>query len=101
MIKMAQVDGITMAAVFCDICKKQIKELGLGTAVYCCLDAPTETAEVLHAHKGKCLDAAEEKLGGRKDTAWQELSSHITDMLLTTGVPRAKIIGLDLNGVIA
>lgn len=76
MVKLLQRDGGRFATVLvCDICGDMISSDREGAAVFRDDARPNEKFDVLHVHKGKCLDLAEERLGNR--AGWQELGAHI------------------------
>ncbi len=76
MIKMIQRDcGRSGPIIVCDICGDMIGKDNDGAVVFRDDAKPNEKFDVLHVHKGKCLDLAEERLGDR--AGWQELGAHI------------------------
>lgn len=83
MIKVLYKDGRYSPLVICDICSERIEDAALGAAV-----APSgqggddQLLEVLHAHKGGCHKAAEERLGGKVNTGWDELGVHMLNLAM-------------------
>jgi hypothetical protein len=83
-------DGKTYAPHFyCDICHQPITDARRGAAV-----SPIGMAipdgharlDVLHVHKGKCQDAAEDRVGGRANAGWDELIDHVRHLARNTGL---------------
>ncbi len=78
MIKVWYKDGRYVPIITCDICNERIEDAAVAAAV-----APSgepdkdQVLDVLHAHKGRCHEAAEHKLGGDLNTGWEELSVHV------------------------
>ena len=68
----------------CDICDQNITESGDAAVVI-----RSGEESILYAHKGKCLDQAEEKLGGKANTGWQELRHHMVVLMLSVGMKPA------------
>ena len=62
MIKIAHIKaGKYSPILHCDFCGKRITEAGLAAAVTVSQPIPLEeSSEVLHVHKGACLDAVDE-----------------------------------------
>lgn len=84
MIKVMRKDDRTVTIICCDVCGSWIDEAGLGAAVFRRLSVEGDTSEVLHAHKGRCHEVAEERLG---ETGWQELRQHLYHLTSNTGLP--------------
>ena len=78
MIMVRYVDGRYTPVINCDVCERRIAEAGLAVAVmkHGTIDE-AELLPCLHAHKGACHDTAEERLGGKANTGWQELTQHL------------------------
>ncbi|MCY2993406.1 MAG: hypothetical protein NTY19_36845 [Planctomycetota bacterium] len=50
----------------------------MAVAVWSRRDADeSELLEVWHVHKQRCLPIADERLGGREKTGWDELTNHL------------------------
>lgn len=76
MVKLIQRDGGRFGTIIvCDICGDMIGKDTDGAVVFRDDAKPNEKFDVLHVHKGACLDLAEERLGER--SGWQELGAHI------------------------
>ena len=71
-------DGLWASRFLCDICGSAIEETG-AVSWRMTDDGPVYT-EVLHTHKGRCHQTAEERLGGRMATGWVELSEHVREL---------------------
>ena len=88
MIKYQYKDDKWGPVLFCDFCGTRIKDVRLGAVL---TKSPTgETPipntdcnqivlDVLHVHKGRCIDAAE-KLPG-VNPGWEELSVHLVTLV--------------------
>lgn len=86
MIKVIRKDAITHPIIVCDACGNRIEDIRLAAAVYPYSQGDDETTGVLHAHKGSCLDQAEEKLGGVASTSWHELEDHLIWLVTGAGM---------------
>lgn len=73
-IKTIFIDEKNCPFFVCDVCGETI-EARIGAAVF---DMLHEKAfvDVQHVHKGRCLNIAEQRMGGRR-IGWDELSDHI------------------------
>ena len=95
MIVSVSEEGRYAPVLICDICEQRITDAGLAGVVSRTDQAGgVELNEVLYAHKGRCLDAAEEKLGGYRVTGWRELSDHLIDLLYNCGLTVEKLVEL-------
>lgn len=69
--------GNAAPIVVCDICRRRITDYEAAASVFLSPGLghfPDGTfTPLLHAHKGRCHDLAEERLGGRLETGWHEL----------------------------
>ncbi|MEA5420778.1 hypothetical protein VB712_16215 [Spirulina sp. CCNP1310] len=81
MIKVFKEGNVTVPMFVCDICNKPITDGEMAVAVFQNLPLldGIETAEVLHAHKGRCHDVAEKRLG--KTAGFDELTNHCRYLL--------------------
>ena len=71
------VQGST-ATVVCDVCHLRIDDGSRGVAVFRAGErGERELLSVMHAHNGACYEAAQAKLGGKENTAWEELVNHL------------------------
>jgi hypothetical protein len=74
MIRILSRDHLHAPVVVCDVCGDPIWDANDGVAVFNAVLKEMEKTDVLHAHKGDCHDAAEDRIG--EHAGWQELSSH-------------------------
>ena len=87
--------GRRAPVLVCDICEQPIRDGGLAAAVFQNEQkVGVELDQILHVHKGKCMDAAEAKLGGSLVTGWRELSDHLIDLLHNCGFTMEKLAEL-------
>lgn len=84
-IKTIFIDGMNCPFFVCDICGETI-EARIGAAVFDML-LKKAFVDVLHVHKGKCLNIAEQRMG-KPRLGWDELSVHIAH--LTHNAKRKK-----------
>ena len=86
MIKIFQ-EGVESVPMFvCDICGKPIKEPDNGVVVFKNLMKNGESCEVLHAHKGRCHDLAEERITKTGAyVGWNEMIDHLALLVQNTG----------------
>lgn len=84
MIKILHASQRTCPIVVCDICGDMISDVLEGAAVFGCRGEENAKSEVLHAHKGKCHDKAEERFG--QNAGWDELGRHLYLICLNTGI---------------
>lgn len=71
----------------CDICGKQITNIGGGAVVFRNRGVgEDELLELLHVHKGKCHDQAEAQLVGGDKGPWHELADHLNAIAAGMGV---------------
>ena len=75
-IKVWDNDGITAPIVCCDVCDAPIDDAKEGAAVFALVPNASST-KAMHVHKKGCHHKAEEQLGGKRNTGWQELSDHL------------------------
>jgi hypothetical protein len=88
MIKILYDTGRYGAVVICDHCKERINDAQLTAAMSTVPGMEDgDLADVVHAHKGQCHDALEQKYsaGGGK-VGWDELSHHLIQLVLNSGV---------------
>jgi hypothetical protein len=79
------VDGGYVPVLVCDICEKRIVDAQLGAVVFKRLVASEpDLIPGLHVHKGECHNAAESRLGGRENTGWMELQTHLLYLVLNS-----------------
>lgn len=87
MIKIFLEGATSVPLIVCDICGKPIVEKqGDGVAVFKHLMNNGESCEVLHAHKGRCHDIAEERI--KKTGAfvsWIEMIDHLCYLVQNSG----------------
>jgi hypothetical protein len=83
--------------VVCDICNEIILDVRMAAVVNQKLDTSESTnfLEVLHAHKGNCLNLAEKRFGGREKTGWTELQSHLQDLIRNVGITTKDFMDWD------
>lgn len=88
MIKILYDEGTYGAVVICDHCKQRIKDAELAAAVSTVRNMKDgDLADIVHAHKGQCHDALEQKYSAGDNTVgWDELSHHLIQLVLNTGV---------------
>ena len=72
MIKILFKDTLSCPIFTCDICGDMIGDLGEGAAVFADLARRPENMkiDVLHVHKGKCHELAEQKMAAVTGPAW-------------------------------
>ena len=70
----------------CDICGDMIGDLSEGAAVFADLPRRSENMkiEVVHVHKGKCHELAEQKI--KQKCEWQPLGAHLYFLCANTEV---------------
>ncbi len=62
--------------ITCDVCNNRIEDVLNAVAVnQNVFDMGETPTKILHAHKGRCHDSAEAKIG--KYAGWEELSAHL------------------------
>lgn len=84
-IKVWDNNGITAPLLCCDVCDAPIDDAKEGAAVFP-LAANGSAVVAMHVHKKGCHDAAEERLGGRRATGWQELADHLKFLAANVGL---------------
>ena len=86
MIKILFKDTLSCPIFSCDICGDMIGELIEGVAVFAEVSKRTENMkiDVLHVHRGKCHELAEQKMKARCE--WQPLGAHLYFLCANTGV---------------
>lgn len=67
--------GLFCPMFFCDVCGESIKNAYDAGAVFNMLEKRAARIDVLHVHKGRCMDISEERIG--KGFGWSELLEHI------------------------
>ena len=84
----------------CDICNQPITDITHGAAVFRDIDhGGGELHTVLHAHKDRCLDKAEERMVGRSGGGpWRELGDHLNDVIAGMGVTIRSMIDREVGG---
>jgi hypothetical protein len=89
-------NGRSCPRVVCDVCERPITDAQLGAAIFPQYDLEgKEQLAVLHAHKGRCHDLAESRLGGRTKTLWQELRKHLLYLVCNAGMTPEELCALD------
>jgi hypothetical protein len=96
-LKIIKVGDVSEPAIFCDVCTKQITAAGEAAAVYPYEEKDGAVLEVLHVHKGRCHDTAENKVGSNGGAPWQELESHLLWLLKNTGLPLDRLGELEAD----
>lgn len=89
MIRILFRHGLSCPFVFCDVCGDAISDPLEGAAVFD-MTAKSDKTDVLHAHKGKCHDEAEKRIG-EKVSGWQELSAHIYFLCTNLDITPARL----------
>jgi hypothetical protein len=86
MIKILFKDTLSCPIFSCDICGDMIGDLGEGAAVFADQPRRTENTkiDVLHVHKGKCHELAEQKMNSKCE--WQPLGAHLYFLCANTEV---------------
>lgn len=80
----------------CDVCERPILKAGLAVAVM--PHGPRgqrERLPVLHAHKGRCHELVESRLGGKDKTGWEELQKHLLYVVSNAGITAEQFCELD------
>lgn len=77
MIKILFKETLSCPVFACDICSDMIGDLSEGAAVFADVSGRGENMkiDVLHVHKGKCHELAEQKMKQRCE--WQPLGAHL------------------------
>jgi hypothetical protein len=90
-IRVMNKNGKTCPILLCDICEKQIDNLGMGAAIFPRSSTEGEITEVLHTHKKSCHDIAEKRIGGKSSAPWQELQDHFIWLMANSGKPATEL----------
>jgi hypothetical protein len=83
MIRNIKLNGMIGPVIYCDTCGERIDEAGRALVLTREKIGETQTAEVMHVHKGPCHHAAESKTGSH---GWQELSRHLLHLVYNAGL---------------
>jgi len=87
--------------IVCDICGRKIDNAMEGAAVF---NNRTPSGDllpdgaiqpVIHAHKGKCHDLAESKVGEHDAAVWIELETHVRFLVHNTGLDLKQMLDKD------
>lgn len=84
-ISIVRSDNRAAAVIVCDICTKEIRDVEMAAAVYQINVSNGASVTPLHAHKGRCHDAAEAQLGGKSETGWAEMREHLFQLCANSG----------------
>ena len=86
MIKILFKDTLSCPVFTCDVCGDMIGDLTEGTALFADIARRTENmkSDVLHVHKGKCHELAEQKMKAKCE--WQPLGAHLYFLCANTEV---------------
>ncbi|MES2562725.1 MAG: hypothetical protein V4637_08355 [Pseudomonadota bacterium] len=77
MIKILFKETLSCPVFNCDLCGDMIGDISEGAALFADVSKRRENAkiEVMHVHKGKCHELAEEKM--HRKCEWQPLGAHL------------------------
>ena len=86
MIKILFKDTLSCPIFNCDVCGDMIGDLSEGAAVFADVAQRAENMkiEVLHVHKGKCHELAEQQMKSKCE--WQPLGAHLYFLCANTEV---------------
>jgi hypothetical protein len=86
MIKILFKDTLSCPVFSCDVCGDMIGDLSEGAAVFADVARRNENTkiDVLHVHKGKCHELAEQKM--KQKAEWQPLGAHLYFLCANTEV---------------
>jgi hypothetical protein len=97
-------EGYNAPYIFCDVCQERIENaedaISFNMGDTCQVKS---SAPVIHIHKGKCDDAAREKIGDEA-YGWDELSRHLLQIIYNSGLSIEKLAAIkeadkDAHGV--
>ena len=91
MVKMVYTKGHFAPITFCDICNKRIYEAGKAGVIYPLEADEGDDIPVFIVHKGDCLHQAEDRLGGRSESGFDELSVNLYYLLFNVGLTIEKL----------
>ena len=86
MIKILFKEKLSCPIFNCDVCGDMIGDLDEGAAVFADPARRRENAkiEVVHVHKGKCYEMAQDKMG--RQVEWQPPGAHLYFLCANTDV---------------
>lgn len=92
MIVSRNFEGSFAPQLIYDICEQAITDDMAAAISRKQVSGEVSLERILHVHKGKCLDAAEEQLGGEDETGWMELLDHLTMLVHNCGISTEKFV---------
>jgi len=94
MIRVRVTNGFGEPVVLCDVCHSLIVDASMAAAIYPHSRDEADVLQVLHVHKGECMDKGEVKLGVTH-CAWVELTDHLRYLVRNAGAPARTLSVLD------
>ena len=85
MLQLRILEGRALAVVLCDVCQKQIKDVGMAMVRW----GRTEEkdgiviTDLLYCHKGECDETAN---NSRRDDQWWELQHFLVRLAMNSGM---------------
>lgn len=95
MIVLRYHEGIYRPIILCDICEQPITDVQQANLVSKNPTRDEITVEaVMQVHQGRCTDVAEEKLGGKTETGFDNLEDHLFCLMLSSGLGLERLAEL-------